>query len=217
MRAYLTGVTSTSIWRAYEQGARTFCGHALPDGMVKNQRLERPILTPSTKAEKGDHDVSASAEEIVASGAVTAEDMARAGEIAAALFAFGQKRAAERGLILVDTKYEMGKTPDGRIVVIDEVHTPDSSRYWFADDYETRMASRQEPRSLDKEYVRRWLSEERGYRGDGEPPPIPDDVRIEAAARYIEIFELLTGRPFEPDTSPDPVARVTRNLKVVKA
>ena len=216
MRAYLTGVTSTSIWRAYEQGARTFCGHALPDGMIKNQRLERPILTPSSKAEKGDHDVSASAEEIVASGAVTAEDMARAGEIAATLFAFGQKRAAERGLILVDTKYEMGKTTDGQIVVIDEVHTPDSSRYWFADDYETRMASRQEPRSLDKEYVRRWLSEERNYRGDGDPPPIPDDVRVEAAARYIEIFELLTGRPFEPDTAPDPAARVARNLKVAK-
>jgi phosphoribosylaminoimidazole-succinocarboxamide synthase len=214
MRAYLTGVTSTSIWRAYEQGARTFCGHALPDGMVKNQRLERPILTPSTKAERGDHDVSASAADIVASGAVTAADMARAGDIAAALFAFGQKRAAERGLILVDTKYEMGKRPDGTIVVIDEIHTPDSSRYWFADDVEARVAAGQEPRSLDKEYVRRWLSEEAGYRGDGPPPAIPDHVRVEAAARYIEIYELITGRAFEPDTAPDPAARVARTLGV---
>jgi len=213
MRAYLTGVTSTSIWRAYEQGARTFCGHALPDGMVKNQRLARPILTPSTKAEKGDHDVSASAEEIVASGAVTAEDMARAGEIAAALFAFGQKRAAERGLILVDTKYEMGFTSDGRLVVIDEIHTPDSSRYWYADDYEARLERGEEPRGLDKEYVRRWLVTERNYRGEGPPPPLTDEVRVEAAARYIATFELLTGRTFVPDTD-DPLPRIRRNLGI---
>src|SRR5690606_18943113 len=112
MRAYLTGVTSTSIWRAYEAGARQFCGHALPDGMVKNQPLPRPLLTPSTKADRGDHDVSASREEILAMGAVTAAEFDRAAEIAQALFAFGQKRAAERGLILVDTKYELGLTPD---------------------------------------------------------------------------------------------------------
>src|SRR5687768_3379048 len=129
MRAYLTGVTSTSIWRAYEQGARVFCGHRLPEGMVKNQPLERPILTPSTKADKGDHDVSASRDEIIAMGAVTAEDFDAAEAVAERLFAFGQKRAAERGLILVDTKYEMGRAPDGSILVIDEIHTPDSSRY----------------------------------------------------------------------------------------
>ena len=214
MRAYLTGVTSTSIWRAYEQGARLFCGHQLPDGMVKNQPLPRPLLTPSTKAERGDHDVSASREEILAMGAVTADQFDAGADIAQRLFAFGQKRAAERGLILVDTKYEMGLAEDGALLVIDEIHTPDSSRYWYADDYEKRLAAGQEPRSLDKEFVRRWLSEERGYRGDGPQPPIPDDVRVEAAARYIEIFELLSGRAFAPDTSPDPVARVARNLGV---
>ena len=214
MRAYLTGVTSTSIWRAYEQGARVFCGHPLPDGMVKNQPLPRPLLTPSTKAEKGEHDVSASREEILASGAVTAAQFDAAAAIAESLFSFGQKRAAERGLILVDTKYEMGLAPDGTLLVIDEIHTPDSSRYWYADDYQKRLGAGQEPRSLDKEFVRRWLAEERGYRGDGDPPAIPDQVRVEAAARYIEIYQLVTGQTFQPDCSPDPAARVARNLGV---
>ena len=214
MRAYLTGVTSTSIWRAYEQGARVFCGHSLPEGMVKNQPLPCPLLTPSTKAERGDHDVSASREEILAMGAVSPEHFDAAAAVAERLFAFGQKRAAERGLILVDTKYEMGLAEDGALLVIDEIHTPDSSRYWFADDYQQRLGAGQEPRSLDKEFVRRWLAEERGYRGEGEPPVIPDEVRVEAAARYIEIFELVTGRRFEPDLAPDPAARVARNLGV---
>jgi phosphoribosylaminoimidazole-succinocarboxamide synthase len=214
MRAYLTGVTSTSIWRAYERGERVFCGHRLPDGMVKNQALPRPLLTPTTKAEKGDHDVSLSREELIASGAVSARDFDRAAEIAAALFAFGQERAAQRGLILVDTKYEMGRAPSGEIMVIDEIHTPDSSRYWYADDYAARMAAGQEPRSLDKEFVRRWLAEEAGYRGEGAPPTVPDDVRVEAACRYIEICELITGRRFEPDSDPDPRSRIARNLGV---
>ena len=212
MRAYLTGVTSTSIWRAYERGERVFCGHALPDGMTKNQPLPRPLLTPTSKADKGDHDISMSRAELIASGAVTERDFDRGAEMAAALFAFGQSRAAERGLILVDTKYEMGRAPSGEIVVIDEIHTPDSSRYWYADDYAQRMEAGQEPRSLDKEFVRRWLVEEAGYRGDGPPPEVPDDIRIEAAARYIEICELITGRTFAPDPDPDPVARIARNL-----
>ena len=212
MRAYLTGVTSTSIWRAYERGDRLFCGHPLPDGMVKNQPLPRPLLTPTTKADKGDHDVSLSREELIASGAVGARDFDAAAEIAAALFAFGQARAAERGLILVDTKYEMGRAPGGEIIVIDEIHTPDSSRYWYAADYAERTGAGQEPRSLDKEFVRRWLVEEAGYRGDGPPPEVPDDIRVEAAARYVEICELITGRPFQPDTDPDPAARIARAL-----
>jgi phosphoribosylaminoimidazole-succinocarboxamide synthase len=214
MRAYLTGVTSTSIWRAYEAGARVFCGHDLPDGMEKNQPLPHPILTPSTKAEQGDHDVSLSRAEILATGAVSEDDFDRAAAIAEALFAFGQARAAERGLILADTKYEMARAPDGSFLLIDEIHTPDSSRYWYAEDYERRLAARQEPRSLDKEYVRRWLAEERGYRGEGPLPDIPDEVRIEAAARYVEIDELLTGTAFEPEVSRDPAARVARNLGV---
>jgi phosphoribosylaminoimidazole-succinocarboxamide synthase len=212
MRSYLTGVTSTSIWYAYERGARRFCGHALPEGMKKNQPLARPILTPSTKAAKGDHDVSAAREELIEMGAISAEDFDRGAEIAHKLFAFGQKRAAERGLILVDTKYELGRTPEGDIVVIDEIHTPDSSRYWYADDYETRLAKGEEPRGLDKEYVRRWLVNERAYRGEGDPPPLPDEVRMEAARRYIATFELVTGKTFVPDTS-EPLARIRKALK----
>lgn len=215
MRSYLTGVTTTSIWYAYERGAREFCGHKLPEGMKKNQRLPRPILTPSTKAEKGDHDESVSRAELIRRGAITAEDFDRGAAIAEAVFAFGQRRAAERGLILADTKYELGKTPDGEIVIIDEIHTPDSSRYWYADDYEQRLARGEEPRGLDKEYVRRWLVDERGYRGEGASPPLTDEVRVEAARRYIATYELLTGRAFVPDTS-DPLPRIARNLGIAK-
>jgi phosphoribosylaminoimidazole-succinocarboxamide synthase len=211
MRAYLTGVTSTSIWRAYERGDRTFCGHALPDGLRKNQALPEPLLTPSTKAAKGDHDVSVSRDELLAMGAVTAAEFDRAAEVARTLFAFGQRHAAARGLILADTKYELGVASDGAIVVIDEIHTPDSSRYWYADDYAARVEAGQEPRSLDKEYVRRYLAETARWSGDGTPPTLPDDVRIEAARRYITSYELVTGRTFVPAAG-DPVARIARAL-----
>ncbi len=216
MRSYLTGVTDTSIWRAYERGDREFCGHQLPDGMVRHQKLPRPILTPLTKAPKGEHDISVSREKLLEMGAIDAEQFDRAAEIAHALFEFGQRRAAERGMILVDTKYEMGFDADGEIVVIDEIHTPDSSRYWYADDYDARMAKGESPRSLDKEFVRRWLVNEQGYRGHGEPPVLPDEVRIEAARRYIEIYELITGRPFVPDTA-DPKHRIAENLAALGA
>jgi phosphoribosylaminoimidazole-succinocarboxamide synthase len=211
MRAYLTGVTTTSIWYAYARGAREFCGHPLPDGMTQHQRLPEPLLTPSTKAEKGGHDISISREQLVEQGSISAEHFDRCASIAQALFDFGQKRAAERGLILVDTKYEMGIAPSGEILVIDEIHTPDSSRYWFADDYETRMAAGEPPRSLDKEFVRRWFVEEHGYSGDGEPPPLTDEIRVEAAKRYIATYELIAGREFAPDTA-DPVPRIAENL-----
>ncbi len=212
MRSYLTGVTSTSIWRAYEGGARSFCGHDLPEGMKKNEKLPKAILTPSTKAEQGDHDVSASREELIEMGHISAEDFDKAADMVEKLFAFGQEKAAERGLILVDTKYEIGVTPEGEMVLIDEIHTPDSSRYWFAEDYEERLANGQEPRSLDKEYLRRWMAETHDYRGEGPPPPLPDDVRIEAASRYIEIYELITGKEFVPDRSPNTLARIAENL-----
>jgi phosphoribosylaminoimidazole-succinocarboxamide synthase len=214
MRAYLTGSTSTSIWRAYERGDRTFCGHALPDGMKRHEKLPEPLLTPSTKAEKGDHDVSVSREQLLEMGAISAEDFDAAAKLVKELFAFGQKFAAERGLILVDTKYEIGKNAKGELVVMDEIHTPDSSRYWYADDYDARMAKGEDPRGLDKEYVRRWLVDNHGYRGDGPAPSLPDEVRVEAARRYVEIFELVTGRKFEPDTQ-DPQARLARNLEGV--
>lgn len=208
MRAYLTGVTSTSIWRHYELGKRTFAGHALPEGMRKNQPLRAALLTPSTKAEHGGHDETVSKDELLARGAVDAATFDEAASLCERLFALGQVEARRRGLILADTKYELGRTPAGELVVIDEVHTPDSSRYWHADDYEARLARGEEPRSLDKEYVRRWLADA-GYRGDGPPPALPDEVRLEAARRYIAAFELVTGNAFIPDPG-SPKERIIR-------
>jgi phosphoribosylaminoimidazole-succinocarboxamide synthase len=210
VRAYITGVTSTSIWTHYKNGARVFCGHELPEGLVKDQKLPKPILTPSTKAEKGDHDVSASREEILAMGRMSARDFDEAAEYAMALFEYGQKLCAERGLILVDTKYEFGKTKDGKIVVIDEIHTADSSRFWFANTYEARFKAGQSPESFDKEYVRRYLADQ-GYTGDGPIPPIPDEVRIEAARRYIEACETIRGDAFTPNLEA-PIPRIRKNL-----
>ncbi|MGE0322995.1 MAG: phosphoribosylaminoimidazolesuccinocarboxamide synthase [Polyangiaceae bacterium] len=210
MRAYLTGTTSTSIWVHYENGARTFCGHDLPEGMKKHQKLPKPILTPSTKAAHGDHDVSASREEILKLTGMPESDFDTAAKMAAELFAFGQKTCAERGLILVDTKYEFGKTPDGRIVVIDEIHTPDSSRFWYEKTYAERMEAGENPESFDKEYVRRWLKD-KGFMGDGPIPEIPDDVKVEAVKRYIEAIETITGEAFEPNLE-DPGPRMKKNL-----
>ncbi|MBW2523046.1 MAG: phosphoribosylaminoimidazolesuccinocarboxamide synthase [Deltaproteobacteria bacterium] len=212
VRAYITGVTSTSIWTHYQQGKRVFCGHQLPDGLRKNERLEEPLLTPSSKAPQGGHDVSMSRQELLDAGAITAADFDAAAEIAMALFRFGQRHCEQRGLILVDTKYEFGKDADGVLRVIDEVHTPDSSRFWRAASYEERLAAGREPESFDKEYVRRWLAEA-GFRGDGPIPEIPDEVRTEAARRYIEACETITGAPFEPDLT-DPLPRMHRNLKL---
>ncbi len=211
MRAYLTGVTSTSIWKAYERGDRVFCGHRLPDGMRKNQRLPEAILTPSTKAAKGEHDVSVSRDELLAMGRIAPDVFDRAAALAAALFAEGQRFAATRGLILADTKYELGLAPDGTLTVIDEIHTPDSSRYWYAGDYEERLARGDEPRSLDKEYVRRWLAGEGQWSGDGPPPVLPDEVRLEAARRYIATYQLVTGERFVPDTRA-PIPRIAAAL-----
>jgi phosphoribosylaminoimidazole-succinocarboxamide synthase len=216
MRGYLTGVTTTSIWYAYERGARTFCGHELPSGMRKNQPLPRPLLTPSTKAEKGGHDESVSRRDLLARGLLSEADFDAAAAMCERLFAFGVARARERGLILVDTKYEIGRDPAGQLVFIDEIHTPDSSRYWYADDYEARLAKDQEPRALDKEYVRRWLVENRGYRGEGPPPELPDEVRVEAARRYVQAYEQVTGRAFQPDPE-EPMARIRRNLGLPEA
>ena len=211
VRGYLTGVTKTSIWRNYEAGQRSFGGATLPDGMRKNEPLPRALITPTTKAEKGGHDENVTRSQLAERGLVDAAMFDRLAGMCLGLFAFGQKRAAERGLILVDTKYEMGTTPDGEVIVIDEIHTPDSSRYWYADDYHARLAGGEEPRSLDKEFVRRWYVETAGYRGEGEIPRLPDDVRVEAAKRYIRSYEIVSGRPFVPDTA-EPQARIAATL-----
>ncbi len=210
VRAFITGSTSTSMWTHYAKGERVFCGHELPENMQKNQRLERPLLTPATKAPMGEHDVSASREQILAKGDITAADFDRAADLALALFRTGQKLCLERGLILVDTKYEMGKTKDGEIVVIDEIHTPDSSRFWIEATYQERFASGVDPEPLDKDFVRRYYTA-LDYRGDGDPPPLPNEVRVGAAARYIEAYERITGETFVPNTE-DPLPRIAKNL-----
>ncbi len=210
VRAYATGTTSTSLWTHYERGVRDFCGHKLPEGLKKHQKLPEPIITPTTKAPKGEHDVSGAREEILATGKVSARDFDEAAELALKLFASGQKICADRGLILVDTKYEFGRDKSGRLVAIDEIHTPDSSRFWQAASYLERFHAGQDPDPLDKDYVRRWYIDQ-GYRGDGVPPEMPDEVRIGAADRYISAYERITGETFVPDTRP-PLPRIAKNL-----
>lgn len=212
MRSYLTGSTSTSILYHYENGGRNFCGYSLPDGLRRNQQLPMTLLTPSTKAAQGGHDVSASREEILKLTGMPASDFDTAADLSRKLFAFGQAECAKRGLILVDTKYEFGKTKDGSIVVIDEMHTPDSSRFWFLKSYADRFAAGETPESFDKEYLRRHLREH-GFMGEGDVPPIADEVRIEASRRYIEAIDTITGIPFRPNLE-DPSTRIARNLSL---
>jgi phosphoribosylaminoimidazole-succinocarboxamide synthase len=208
IRGYITGVTKTSAWYNYERGVRDFCGNRLPEGLHKDQRLEQPILTPTTKHEK--HDRPVSREQAIAEGLIDAATYDAAARICFRLFDAGVRHAAARGLILVDTKYELGRR-DGRLLVSDEIHTPDSSRYWFADTYESLFAAGRDQRKVDKEYVREWLVAQ-GFRGDGEPPRLPDEVRLEAARRYIQVYELVTGREFV--ASDEPVRlRIERALR----
>jgi len=196
VRAYITGVTKTSLWFNYEQGKRDIAGNYLPEGLRKNQRLSRPILTPSTKLEEHDRNISAA--DAVSEGLVSEALFDRIASLCLALFARGSEMAAERGLILVDTKYEFGLLEDD-VVLIDEVHTPDSSRFWYADTYDELFAAGKDQRALDKEPLREWFAE-RGFRGDGPAPSIPDEVRVATASRYIALAEEITERPFEPTT-----------------
>lgn len=200
VRAYITGVTSTALWTLYDQGVDRPYGLELPAGLRKNDRLPAPVITPTTKGLDGAHDERLSSEEVVSGGLVDATRWAEVQEAALEIFRRGQERAAAAGLILVDTKYEFG-VHDGRLVLIDEVHTPDSSRYWRADDHAEAMAEGREPEGLDKEYVRRWLKSQ-GYAGEGPVPAPPAEVVVELARRYIDAYERLTGRTFEPGAQP---------------
>jgi len=211
-RGYLTGSTNTSIWTAYDRGERSYCGHTLPEGLRRHERLPEPLLTPTTKAPAGQHDELTSRAEILAQGTLSEETYDAAAQLCGTLFAEGQRWAESRGLILVDTKYELGFSPEGDLVVIDEIHTPDSSRYWYADKYERAMAAGDNPEALDKEYVRRWLGD-RGYKGEGAIPEIPAEIRCEAARRYIEAYEQISGRAFEPNVE-EPISRIRRNLGI---
>ena len=198
VRGYLTGVTTTSAWYSYKRGIRNFCGHVLPEGMKKNQPFDAPILTPSTKAEKGGHDESVSSDEIIKRGLVDEKIYREMERIALALYRFGNQKVAEDNLILVDTKYEFGLFDNG-LMLIDEIHTPDSSRFWIKETYDGLFSQGEEPQKLDKEYVRQWLAGQ-GFIGEGHIPVIPDDIKIEAARKYITAYEMITGQQFKSKT-----------------
>lgn len=203
VRGYITGVTKTSLWFNYESGQREIAGNRLPDGLRKNERLTQPILTPTTKLEEHDRNISRA--DAIKDGLITVSLFDRIAELSFELFARGTAVAADSGLILVDTKYEFGLLGN-EVVLIDEVHTPDSSRYWYADSYEALFEDGKDQRALDKEPLREWFVE-RGFRGDGNPPPMPDHVRVATAERYIALAEEITRQPFAPtwDTALDRV------------
>lgn len=195
VRGYMTGSTDTSLWTHYKNGERTYCGNKLPEGMKKNQKLPHAIITPTTKDEV--HDRPISPQEIVESGLMTQAQWDSASASAMKLFEYGTREAKKRNLILVDTKYEMGISQDGKLMLIDEIHTPDSSRFWIADSYEQRIASGEEPQSLDKEFIRLWFRQVCDPYHDEVLPKPPQDLIVELSLRYIDAYERITGKTFQ--------------------
>lgn len=212
VRGYITGVTTTALWYRYALGEREIYGYRFPEGLRKNERLPEPIITPTTKGGPSGHDERLTCAEVVSKGILDADTWEQVQAAALAVFRRGQSLAEQAGLILVDTKYEFGRASDGRVLLIDEVHTPDSSRFWKADTYARRVEAGEEPENFDKEFVRIAYAE-KGYRGDGEPPAMPDDLWVAASERYIAIYEMLTGQTFAPGAYPVN-ARLIENLKV---
>lgn len=207
IRGYLTG----SAWRAYKEGRREICGVKLPDGMHENERFPEPIITPTTKAAEG-HDEDISREEIIAKGIVSKEDYEQVEKYTRALFARGTEIAASKGLILVDTKYEFGKA-DGKVILMDEIHTPDSSRYFYADGYQEKFEKGEPQKQLSKEFVRQWLIEN-GFMGKKgqQVPEMTDEYCETVSQRYIELYEDITGKKFVPCADEDLAARIEKNV-----
>jgi phosphoribosylaminoimidazole-succinocarboxamide synthase len=213
VRDYLAGTTSTSILSMYKSGRRDMYGHHFPDGMRPNEKLPKPIITPTTKAFDAGHDEELTPDEIVAKGLLSAEQWAHVSKLALALFARGQETARQHGLILVDTKYEFGFDADGSIVLADEIHTPDSSRYWFAGSYSARFATGEKPESFDKDFVRSWVVARCDPYVDP-IPAIPEEINLEAARVYISVYETITGERFPLPPADKPVLeRIRANLK----
>ncbi|KAJ0981435.1 hypothetical protein J5N97_009690 [Dioscorea zingiberensis] len=211
VRGFVTGSTDTSLWTVYNKGLRKYCGNVLPEGMVKNQKLPTNILTPTTKAV--DHDVPVSPEEIVKLGLMTQDEYDEVSSKALNLFAYGQQVALEHGLLLVDTKYEFGKGSDGKILLIDEVHTPDSSRYWIADSYEEQFSAGLEPENVDKEFLRLWFKNHCNPYDDKVLPVAPEELVCELAWRYIFLFERITNTKFKlPETQEQIHDRISKNV-----
>lgn len=211
MRGFLTGVTSTSIWTHYQQGKRDFGNFTLPDGMYKNQQLLEPVFTPSTKA--ADHDETLSPDEMVARGIVTKERIKEIEDVSRKLFLRGQEIARKKGLILVDTKYEFGLDENGALTLIDEIHTPDSSRYWHAGSYEERLERGEEPEYFDKEFLRLWFNDHCDPYKDETLPEAPEDLVQTLSERYVGIYKTLTDEePGAISDNPDPHTRIKNNL-----
>jgi len=212
VRGYMSGVTKTSIWHSYRQGERTIYGITFPDGMKKNQKLAKPIITPTTHPAAGSklHDERLTREEIIKNNIVDGKLYKKMEDAALKLFDFGSKWCEKRGLILVDTKYEFGVSEE-ELVLIDEIHTPDSSRFWKADSYAERFKNEEEPENYDKEFLRLWYAE-KGYRGDGEPPEMSEDLIVDVTRRYIDVYEKITGEKFEIYEYPIE-ERIEKNVK----
>lgn len=214
VRGYITGSTSTALWTVYNKGDREYCGNVLPEGLVKNQKLDTNMLTPTTKEEH--HDRPIAPDEIVNEEWMTQENWDYCSQKALELFSFGQKKAAENGMILVDTKYEMGSDADGNIVLIDEIHTPDSSRYWIAESYDKRMAMKDEPQNIDKEFLRLWFVDNCDPYNDEILPDAPEELVTELSSRYIYLYETITGGLFPfPNSGKSVPERINKNLKGV--
>lgn len=211
VRGYITGVTSTALWHRYALGEREIYGYTFPDGLRKNQALPEPIITPTTKGGPTGHDERLTCAEVVERGYLDAATWNQIQAAALALFKRGQEVANRAGLILVDTKYEFGRSPDGRIMLIDEVHTPDSSRFWKASTYADRLGAGEETENFDKEFIRLAYTAQ-GYRGEGKPPVMPAALWVSASQRYITMYEMLTGQTFQPGDYPvEP--RLENNLR----
>lgn len=212
VRGYMTGVTGTSLWTLYQNGMRDFGDFTLPDGMYKNQKLDTAVLTPTTKSDL--HDCPITGQAIVSEGILSKDLWQKIEEVALALFARGTEIAKERGLILVDTKYEFGLDENGTLTAIDEMHTPDSSRFWQADTYAARIQAGLEPENFDKEFLRLWFKAHCNPYEDKILPQAPDDMIAELSYRYIMIYEQLTGRSFIPDFNELIEARIAKNLRI---
>ena len=212
VRGFVTGSSSTSLWTIYEEGNREYCGIQFPDGMVKNQKLPKPIITPTTKEEE--HDRAISPAEIVTEGWMEKDHWEYASKKALDLFVRGQEISSKHGLILVDTKYEMGFDEKGEITLIDEIHTPDSSRYWIEESFQERLDNQQEPENIDKEFLRLWFKEHCDPYKDEKLPDAPIELVTELSARYIHLYELITGEKFSfPDLTQTIEERIFNNLK----
>jgi len=212
VRGYITGSTSTSLWTVYNNGDREYCGNALQEGLVKNQALDTNMLTPTTKEEH--HDRPIAPDEIISEGWMTQKDWDYCSQMALELFAFGQDKAIQNGMILVDTKYEMGRDKDGIIRLIDEIHTPDSSRYWVANTYDERMSAGQEPQNIDKEFLRLWFVDNCDPYNDEVLPDAPEELVAELSSRYIYLYETIVGASFPfPDAGKLVQERINENLK----